>query len=76
MDALGYFVTGIVRPLILLVFWVPLIAAILWLVRRFAPQHERWLFYRITARGLVLAVRRAMRRRVRASYIASGKRRY
>lgn len=61
MDALGYFVAGAVRPLVLLILWVPLMASVLWLVRRFAPKHERWLFYRITARGTARAIRRWMR---------------
>ena len=61
MDATGYFVTGLVRPLILLVFWVPLIAAVLWLVRRYAPASERWLFYRLTWTVIGRAIRRLLR---------------
>ncbi len=61
MDAWGYFTAGAVRPLVLLVFWVPLMATVLWLVRRFIPSQERWLFYRISW----LTIGRAIRRRLR-----------
>ena len=76
MDALGYFVAGAVRPLVLLILWVPLMASVLWLVRRFAPRHERWLFYRITLRGTIRAIRRLMSRHDRVTYIQSERRRY
>ena len=74
MDATGYFVTGVVRPLVLLLFWVPLIALVLWLVRRYAPRHERWLFYRITGPAIAQAIRRLLRPRGRAAFLPRGSR--
>ena len=68
MDATGYFVTGLARPLVLLLFWVPLIAAVLWLVRRYAPRQERWLFYRITGPAIAQAIRRLLRPRARVTF--------
>jgi hypothetical protein len=62
VNATGYFVTGLLRPLLLLVFWLPLIAGVLYLVRRFIPQHERWLFYRLSWRALGRAIRRRQSR--------------
>ena len=62
MDAWGYFLNGaVVRPLVLLVFWVPLIATVLWLVRKYAPRQERWLFYRLSWSLIGRAIRRLMR---------------
>jgi hypothetical protein len=54
MDAAGYAITGLIRPLVLLVFWVPLIALCLWLVRRYAPRHEGWLFAKVPTIGQVI----------------------
>jgi hypothetical protein len=69
MEGFGYFVTGAVRPFFLLLFWVPLMATVLWLIRRYAPRHERWLFYRITWRTTYQVVRRALNRRGRATFL-------
>lgn len=62
MNATGYFVTGLVRPLLLLIVWVPLIVGVLYLVRRYAPRQERWLFYRLSWLTLGRAIRRMTRR--------------
>lgn len=57
-----HFLTGVARPFVLLLLWVPLMALVLYLVRRFAPKHEWWLFYKVTARGIYQAARRGLRR--------------
>lgn len=74
MNAVGYFVTGLARPLVLLLFWVPLMALVLWAVRRFLPRHERWLFYPVTARSIARAILRGLSRRGRAAYLPAATR--
>ena len=70
MDAWGYFLNGaVVRPLVLLVFWVPLVATLLWLVRQ-----ERWLFYKISWRSIALLRHRLKRRGVQVISPSRGRR--
>lgn len=75
MDAEGYFVAGLLRPLVLLILWVPLMAFVLYIVRRYFPRHERWLFYRITWTTIGRAIRRGLTRRGRAAYLPAARRR-
>lgn len=62
MDASQYFLAGLARPFVLLLFWVPLVAVVLWLVRRYLPRWERVLFWRVTGRNLAQVARRLFRR--------------
>ena len=75
MDAWGYFLNGaVVRPLVLLVFWVPRVATLLWLVLKYAPRQERWLFYKISWRSIALLRHRLKRRGVQVISPSRGRR--
>jgi hypothetical protein len=62
VDLPSQFVAGLMRPLVLLLVWVPLIAAVLWAIRRYLPRWERVLFCRITDLDLGQVARRLLRR--------------